>query len=220
MKILDVPQSGSYAGVTHSRNRYGQYRRTRAVPVNPQSDRQATVRGRLADLAANWRDLTDNQREAWVELGAQIARTDSLGQSYTLTGLQAYLLVNANKLNVGEVEEATAPLYLEPAQPTLALTTVQPSTLSLTVSGPQNDAHVLIFASGPKSPGVRYCKDLRQVKNYTMVAGGVVNLLADYSALFGAPQEGARIFFKVVEVSAEGFASPPYFADTLVAADP
>src|SRR5439155_109028 len=96
MKILDVPQSGSVAGVTSSRNRFGQYRRTRATPVNPNSTFQGAVRARLSVNSAAWRALTAAQRAGWNDLAASMTRTDSLGQTYSLTGFQSYCSVNNN----------------------------------------------------------------------------------------------------------------------------
>ena len=89
MKMLDVPQSGSIGGSTSSRNRNGQYKRSRSTPVNPNSTFQGTVRARMSANAAAWRALTQNQREGWMSLGLMMNRTDSLGQSYNLTGFQS-----------------------------------------------------------------------------------------------------------------------------------
>src|SRR6266545_482051 len=94
MKILDVPQSGSVAGITSSRNRFGQYRRTRAIPVNPNTAFQATQRARLAASAALWRTLTAAQRAGWIDLAGAFTRTNSLGQPYNETGAQCFVSVN------------------------------------------------------------------------------------------------------------------------------
>ena len=102
MKILDVPRSGSYQGVTSSRNRFGQYVRTRATPVNPNSAAQASARSRLSQNSIAWRALTDAQRAGWESLGSQMNRTDSLGQGYTLNGFAAYCSVNNYKLAAGD----------------------------------------------------------------------------------------------------------------------
>src|SRR5206468_836067 len=95
MKILDVPQSGSQAGTTSSRNRYGQYRRSRATPVNVNSTAQQAARNRLSAESEAWRGLTDIQREAWNSFADEHPQTDSLGQVVTLTGHQMFVGVNS-----------------------------------------------------------------------------------------------------------------------------
>src|SRR5687767_3795253 len=130
MKILDIPRSGSYQGLTSSRNRFGQYVRTRAIPVNPSSSFQAAVRGRMSTNAVSWKLLTAVQKEGWVGLGAQIQRTDSLGQYYDLTGFQAYCLVNNNKLAAGDAVVSDAPAYAIPT----ALSSITPTITAAAVS--------------------------------------------------------------------------------------
>src|SRR6266702_5389643 len=115
MKILDVPRSGSYAGVTSSRNRNGQYVRSRATPVNPRSNAQVAARTRQTVNAAAWRSLTSAQRAGWLSLGAEMTRTDALGQSYNLTGFQAYCSIN-NILSVcGSALVSDAPALATPS---------------------------------------------------------------------------------------------------------
>src|SRR5437016_5052210 len=114
MKILDVPRSGSYAGLTSSRNRNGQYVRTRATPVNPRSTAQVSTRTRQTVNAAAWRGLTAGQRAGWSDLGLSMTRTDALGQSYNLTGFQAYCSVNNILAAAGSTLIADAPVLSTP----------------------------------------------------------------------------------------------------------
>src|SRR4051794_13125974 len=114
LKILDVTQSGSMGGTTSSRNHYGQYRRRRAIPVNPSTSYQGAVRDRLANAAASWRALTANRRAGWTDLALQINKSDSLGQSHTMKGFNAYCMVNINRLTAGDAVVTDAPLLVTP----------------------------------------------------------------------------------------------------------
>ena len=49
-----VDMSGSIAGNTHARNRFGNYMRARTKPVNPNSDRQVAIRAIVSYLAEFW----------------------------------------------------------------------------------------------------------------------------------------------------------------------
>lgn len=217
MKILDVPQSGSYAGVTHSRNRFGQYRRTRAVPVNPNTNAQALARQRLVDSAEGWRDLSDEQRAGWASLGSQMTRTDALGQTYNLTGLQAFISVNASLQVIGAAQVQTAPALALPDAPAISGITANSGTFEVTIAGPANGTKVVILASNQVSDGISFMKDLRLIQVFTMVLGGVADILSDYSAKFGLPVAGNKIFVAAYVISADGFASPREVSSTIAA---
>jgi len=131
MKILDVPQSGSVGGVTSSRNRFGQYRRTRATPVNPRSAAQAVSRSRMSVNAALWRTLTGAQRAGWSDLGLSMVRSDALGQSYSLTGFQTFCSVNNTLASSGASGVTAAPGLVTPAGLLTGVLTATAATLSL-----------------------------------------------------------------------------------------
>lgn len=219
MKILDVPQSGSVAGVTSSRNRFGQYRRTRAIPVNPASDRQGVVRARLGDLAQSWRDLTDAQRAGWTDLGASYVRTDALGQTYSLDGQQAYISVNMARLEAGDAIVAAAPGYIAPTGLLTATPTTTGGTLSVAYTATPLGAAVKLFsyASPQRSPGRQYESDLRLINVSAAAAASPANLLAAYTARFGAPVVGQKIHFSF-QLYEAGFLSAPLRVSHVVTA--
>lgn len=101
--------SRSLGSTTASRNRFGSYFRNRVMPVNPKTDPQSVRRNEVQELSQAYRSLTDAQRAAWRNLGTSMVRTDSLGQTYTLTGLQAYTSVNLNLLTYGGARVSDAP---------------------------------------------------------------------------------------------------------------
>ncbi|MCS1409234.1 MAG: hypothetical protein M2R45_02414 [Verrucomicrobia subdivision 3 bacterium] len=61
-KFLGIPSSGAQGGQVFSRNRFGQYTRTRAVPVNPNTPKQREARASLACCAAAWRELIASRK--------------------------------------------------------------------------------------------------------------------------------------------------------------
>jgi hypothetical protein len=219
MKILDIPQSGSVAGVTSSRNRFGQYRRTRAIPVNPSSDRQGVVRGWLGDLAQSWKDLDDAQRAGWASLGLNYNRTDALGQSYNLDGQQAYISVNLANLNAGESIVEDAPGIVTPAGLLTATITSAGGTLSAayTTTPLAAGQRLFSYASPQRSPGRNYESDLRLVAVSAAAAASPANLLSAYTARFGAPVVGQKIHFSF-QVYEGGFLSAPLRTSHIVVA--
>lgn len=218
MKFLDVPQSGSHDGATMSRNRYGQYRRTRAIPVNPNSTQQGVTRARLGLYSAGWRALTDNQRAGWRDLGNSMSRTDSLGQVYNLTGLQAYVSVNSLNSAAGNAAVADAPAIATPA----ALLTVTPTitaaafSIAYTATPLAAGTRLFTFVSPQRSAGRAYESDFRLLAVSAAAAASPANVFAAYSAKFGVPVVGKRIFMKL-QVYGAGFLSAPFDTSAVVA---
>ena len=217
MKFLGNPSSGSEAGLTYSRNRFGQYVRTRATPVNPNSTAQGQVRARLSANAAAWRELTAVQREGWDSLGQQMVRTDALGQSYSLTGFQAYCSVNNNNLCAGNSVVSAAPALETPSAIVTCTPTATAATFSIayTVTPLPAGARLFVFCGNQRSAGRQFEGDLRLVHVSAAAAASPANVFTAYEAKFGTPVVGNRIFI-VCTVYLSGFQSGPYNTSVVV----
>lgn len=218
MKILDVPRSGSYQGVTSSRNRYGQYVRTRATPVQPRSTFQLNQRARFSTNAAGWRGITDAQRAGWAALGLMISRTDSLGQPYTLNGFGAYCCVNNNKLDAGDAVVADAPILVTPADLTTVTLTATSVALSVAYTATPLAAGVrlIIYVSPQASAGRKFNGDYRLLAVTAAAAASPSNILAAYTARFGVPVTGNRLFLSVCTYQG-GFKGSPFNVSQVIA---
>jgi hypothetical protein len=173
----------------------------------------------MADNSASWRALTDAQRAAWETLGLSFVRTDALGQQYTLAGHQAYCSVNNNLLAAGESTVAVAPGYSAPAALDTLTVTSTGGTLSAayTPTPAPTGAKVFIYASPMRSAGRSFEKDLRLIHVSAAAAASPANILAAYTARFGAPVVGQRIFFSA-QVHLNGFLSGPVLTSHVVTA--
>lgn len=196
MKILDVPQSGSVAGTTSSHNRFGQYRRTRAIPVNPATSFQTATRTRLSAYAALWRGLTSAQRAGWNDLGGSMTRTDALGQTTTLTGFQAYVSCNTNNVAAGNAAVSDAPSLITPTSLLTMVITLTAASFSIayTATPLGAGARCVTYVSPQVSAGKTFNKDYRALQWSAAAAASPVNALAAYTARFGVPVVGNRIF--------------------------
>ena len=96
--ILGGAFSGSIGGTTASHNKGGPYLRTRAIPTNPSTSAQLARRAALATMSQNWRDLTEQQREAWNEWARQNPITNALGMSINKSGHQSFVGLNTRIL--------------------------------------------------------------------------------------------------------------------------
>ena len=211
MKILEPPQSGSVAGQTSSRNRFGQYKRTRAIPVNPGTSAQGIVRARMAGNAAAWRLLTAAQRAGWADLGLSMTRSDALGQSYNLQGNQAYASVNNIRLLCGLAAVSDAPAIATPVALQTVTITLAAASMSIawTVTPLAAANYLLVFASPQRSAGRNYEGDFRFIKASAAAGASPLVALTEYTAKFGVPISGQKIFFSLVTATL-GFESGPF----------
>lgn len=218
VKFLDSPRSGSYQGITASRNASGQYYRTRAIPVNPNSTFQSQARSRLSQMAEAWDTLTDVQRAGWKSLGLSMTRTDSLGQSYNLTGLQAYVSVNSLNLAAGNARVDAAPALSTPAALTSITITLTNAAFSVayTATPLAAGARLFFFASPQRSNGRSFESDYRLIAVSAAAAASPANVFTAYSARLGTPATGNKIFM-MAQVYLAGFISSPLLAAQQVA---
>jgi hypothetical protein len=88
--------SGSIAGNTFARNRFGYYSRARSKPVNPRSSSQVKMRTITSYLAETWHEvLTQTERDRWETYAQAINMKNRLGETVKLTGFQHFIRSNS-----------------------------------------------------------------------------------------------------------------------------
>lgn len=159
--------SGSIGGCTVSRNRSGMYMRNRAVPVNPSSSFQTTVRGALATLVARWSSvLTPTQRSGWDTWAANTPQTDSLGNPVTITGQNAYIKMNTLRIQTGLSVVDVAPIIFANAVLTPpGIVSATAATEALSISFTNTDAwatavggRLIVFTGRPQNASKQFFK--------------------------------------------------------------
>jgi len=120
-----IQASGSIAGTTYARNRFGNYSRSRTKPVNPQSAGQNLIRSSLAYLSQYWGAiLSSEQRGAWATFAASVPSLNRLGEQVYLTGFNQFLKSNIVRLQAEQtiIQEGPTVLTLPETDPTFAVT--------------------------------------------------------------------------------------------------
>ena len=155
-----VSMSGSIAGNTFARNRYGNYVRSRTKPVNPNTARQQAVRSALTFLTERWsQTLTAAQRTAWNLYAASVTMTNKLGESINLSGFNHYLRSNATlkRLSLPLVDAGPTTFELPEVDPTLSFTASEASG-DLTVAYDdtmawcdEDEAFMFIYQGSPQN---------------------------------------------------------------------
>jgi hypothetical protein len=97
--------------MTLSHNRGGMYFRARAIPVNPNTERQGIARENLATAVAAWTNtLTVGERQGWDSYAAATPVTDVLGDQLILSGQQFFTRNTTTRLVAGLPIITTAPI--------------------------------------------------------------------------------------------------------------
>jgi len=131
-----VQMSGSIAGNTYARNRFGNYSRARTKPKNPRTGLQTTIRSAMSLLITRWAQvLTATQRTGWNLYGSSVAMKNRLGESVYLTGMNHYLRSNLLSVRADSVIIDAPPTIFElpEADPTFAVS-ISAATQLITVT--------------------------------------------------------------------------------------
>lgn len=153
--------SGSIAGLTFARNRFGAYVRARTKPVDPGSARQVAARTRVAFLAEQWREapMTAAFRLAWDVYASGISAVNRIGEDVTLTGFNAFIMGNSVKLLNGSdiVEDGPVVIGLPAQDPLFSVALSEADGITVTFDDvfdwvDEDDAYLSISLGKPQSP--------------------------------------------------------------------
>ena len=209
--------SGSMGGMTASHNRFGQYLRSKVVPVNPNTSRQVAVRNYLATLAIRWKQtLTAAQRSAWETYAVNTETIDNLGSSRTLTGLNWYVACNSLRLLAGLaiVDDGPTEFGLAQLSPVSAAVTGSNDTAAVTFANTDQWATevggaLLVFGSVGKSPSISFFAGPYRYAN--KVAGAVSPPTSPANiVLVDNVAATQKVFLKAVAIQADGRISNPF----------
>lgn len=147
-----------------------------------------------------------------------MARTDSLGQSYTLTGFAAYCSVNNNNLSAGNAVVSDAPALVTPDALTTATITLTAAAFSIAYTPTPLPAgeRLYTFVSVQRSAGRAFESDYRLLAVSAAAAASPANVFAAYETRFGTPVAGNRIFLQLQRYKS-GFLSGPLVTSAVVA---
>lgn len=186
---LGADFSGSIGSTTASRNRFGPYLRTKAIPVNPNTVRQQTVRAEFATMVNLWNNtLTQAERDAWVLWADNTTILGKDGSPINITGQNAYVRFNVIRRQIGEVRVDTAPITFNNGNPVTDFLatdglisgelqidlagTAMNNTISFP-AGASDDGDVAIYLGGPVNSSRTFFKGPYQLADILPVAAAV-----------------------------------------------
>jgi len=211
MKIKHISSHEKDPSVVVCAGRYGLVSRRRVVPYNPRTQRQTEVRSSFAIQARRFGELTDAQRDAWNAEAATYRSRRRQGQSGPLTGLHLFVRVNC-KLALFGLEPLDTPppppVFPELAPQELVITNTAGVVAVKLVCPADPGNNTVLRASPPLSPGVETCREFRVLGMCPAPVGGLADITALYTARFGLPPMGRRIFLRA-STMVSGFESLP-----------
>jgi len=207
--------SGSQGGTVFSRNRYGAYTRSRAIPVNPQTLPQQAARNRLAAFSTAWRGLTDAERLQWATWASQNPVVNALGAPQILAPNAAYIQLNTRIEQAGATPITAPPIGAAPdALDTLSISPdigMGAFDVAWTPTPLAASQHLWTRAYVSNSVGVNYVTNLLRVVDISAAAAtSPLDLQTAIEAVFGTLIVGQVIhLFGHVFDSATGLLSTP-----------
>ncbi len=211
MKILDIPQSGKRGLNVSQAGQFGQISRALAIPANPRTPSQMNVRGILTNVSARWRALQETQRAAWMAAATQVKSETRLGQNGNLSGFLLFTKINCTLAQFGQeqVDVPPAPPVFPDLAPQSLVITNTGGVVALTLTCPGNPGeNTIVRGSAPLSQGRQTCDDFRVLGTCPVPADGSADITGLYTARYGVPPVGKKVYVRVNQV-VDGWESFP-----------
>ena len=199
--------------------------RLKIPPGNPQSALQQGSRSVLAQCSRAYAGLSAEQALGWTALGSTITRTDRVGNTYSLSGIDAFTLVNRWRLYMG-LSLALSAIDVE-AAPFLSDLTFDfhDDTFDIDWTAPDpTGAGTLMFIQSAlvKPSRTIHASDYSFLQQATDPSGGTLSVNAAMTAKY--PQfdftaheaDGWRLGIKITMVSATGWPGIPQSVEGVI----
>jgi hypothetical protein len=211
MKLKHISRNEKDPSTVVCAGRYGLVSRRRVIPINPRTQRQTEVRWNFADQARRFGHLTNEQIAAWNAAAATYRSHPRQGQSGPLTGLHLFIRVNC-KLALFGLEPLNTPppppVFPELAPQDVVITNTA-GVIAVKLACPADPGdNTVLRASPPQSPGRGTCREFRVIGMCPAPVAGFADITALYTACFGPPPAGRRIFLRA-STMVSGFESLP-----------
>ena len=226
-----VQMSGSIAGNTFARNRFGNYARARTKPVNPRSPRQMGARTAVMMLAEQWREspMTDVIRTAWQTYANSVDWLNKLGETVTLTGFNMFMRANTLLLRAGKAIVTAAPVDLgrPGGDPTMVISALSAAAQTFTLTFDdgfdwcsEDDAYLIVDAGSPQNRTRNFFNGPWRFNNEIIGSNGVpiVSPIVAKSIVAWTAIEGQKIWFRFSIIRADGRVSTKFADQAIIVA--
>ena len=200
MQLLDTPRKGKLGANVFYTDASGerQFCRIRAIPKDPQTPAQMKIRALMGYASAFWdRRLDEPQREQWIAAALNAPTHGWMGRYAHLSGQQFEVKINVTLACIGK------PMVLTPPEPVVF--SANPVTAFEAVQDPQAglrlllnvgtvSEEIMVFGQPPCSSGRMKPRRVYYLGLLGPAANGQIDFTELYTARFGAPRPGQKIF--------------------------
>jgi hypothetical protein len=200
MKILDIPQSGKRGLNVSQAGQFGQISRALAIPSNPRTRSQMTVRANLTKVSSRWRALQEPQRQAWMAAAKEAKSTSRLGQSGTLSGFLLFTKINCTLAQFGQDQVDAPPAHpqFNDLAPQNLVITNTAGVIVLKLTCPTSPGeNTIVRGSAPVSQGRESYGSFRVLGTCPAPVQGSADITSLYTARYGVPPAGTKVFVRV-----------------------
>lgn len=172
---------------------------------NPNSSQQALVRDTFAQTSAGWSALTEDERRLWNSAAPDWVNTGIFGAKKQ-SGKNLYTGCNIALALAG------LPSIVEPMEKQMVATLGSTAfvyaggalTLDIEFDSTSVDNAIELYVSSQQSAGTSVNNKKVILSNYLCALDISKNVIVEYTARFGAPIVGKKLFWEVKQVSQGG----------------
>ena len=198
MKTLDSPRIGKLHNIVYFLSPFGQCARGLVIPRDPETEAQRLMRSIMGCCSSEWTHrLTEEQRKLWNAAALAVASAPSLSQYSHLSGHQMYIKLNATLRCISQPAQLTppAPVVFTPNGVTgLSIINTAETGVRLLLDVGTLTEDVMVYGQPPCNAG----RMKRRRVYYLGLAGPAINGQVDitdrYTAKFGTPEPGKKVF--------------------------
>jgi hypothetical protein len=202
---------GHVGGTVASRNKNGAYLKKRTKPANPNTTAQQVVRAGFGYNSRQWKTLNDDERASFTTQAPNYPYKNKVGIVSNYTGFQLFSKVSNQLRSIGVpfITTMVAPVQVNGIQ-TIAFTTLDPANVKVSVKAIENvtsvpaDCSLIIQGTRQLTAGVMDPKK-SLFRNIGVLDAGTtmtnIDLTGAYTATFGAPIAGSKIYIQAFLVS-------------------
>jgi hypothetical protein len=203
MKVIDTPRTNKIGTAVAYISPFGQCYRAYCIPRNLNSPAQSRMRAIFGSSSRAWGlKFTELQRQHWVASAQQVPSHPSLAQYSHLSGQQLCVKINSTLrcVNQAPVDEPPDPVVFtpNPVGGLVALNDEGGVRLLLTVGPATED--IMLFGEAPRSAGRMKHRRVCYLGLLGPATNGQCDITTQYTARFGPPNPGQKIFIVTCQV--------------------